>query len=57
MYLAKAFFDLSPVSRITATFIDGKEVEYTASIVHLLLSDPTVENFYDSETGEVLFHR
>ena len=58
MYFAKEVFKNNPNHRVTAVFNDGHEqTEYTSEILHLLVTDPIVEYIFDSETGEILFHR
>lgn len=44
-----------PRYEVTAHFKDGKEVTYSASVLHWLISEPSVEYVYDSMSGEVLY--
>lgn len=53
----KAIFDGDPHRVIRAEFDDGKTVDYTSSIYHLLVTDKHVKHIIDAETGELLYSR
>lgn len=42
---------------IVAAFKNGDCVEYTENILNLLLTDSSVENISDPETGEIIYYR
>lgn len=42
---------------IVVTFIDGMRATYTDGILNLLLTDETVLEIMDKETGEIIFKK
>ena len=44
-----------PRYEVTAHFKDGKEVTYSANVLHWLIGNPYVEYVYDAMSGEILY--
>lgn len=42
---------------ITATFRNGKQVNFTTNVLNLLLTDPEVETIAETKTGNIIYYR
>lgn len=51
----RAIFGTTTARKITAIFADGYQGEYTADIITLLITDPTVTMILDSENGNIMY--
>lgn len=51
----RAIFRTTTARKITAIFTDGYQGEYTADIITLLITDPTVTMILDSENGNIMY--
>ena len=50
-------FLASGKNRITATFANGQNVNFTTDVLNLLLTDQKVELITDTETGNVIYYK
>lgn len=50
----KALFPEEQTHKIEVTFLDGAKAIYTMNVLNLLMSDKSVVEIIDMETGELL---
>ena len=55
-HYTKKFFQANK-RNITATFTNGKKVNYTVNVLGLLLTDENVILIEETETGNILFYK
>lgn len=52
---ARAVFGTTTARKISVTFKDGYNGEYTTDIINLLITDPSVSMIIDSENGNIMY--